>query len=308
MTPRMPVVKSGDEWQKRQKPQIRWDIIPAFSVHPSPPSFRTLVHKSEQQAFSTSLIVSLIAEITMSAQRSRQRLPISCEPCRVRKIRCPRDTPPCGTCVRRRVPPDQCVYRTRKLPQISSQRQLQQAHPPSQPPGNDLTSLDTHVQPSCHDPAREPNAALVSRIEKLEQLLHAKNQLQETALPPPSAPYLDPELVERRRPEEPATALATGTLIPSTSGHVRFLPVTSGWRIVHRAAQESSLLNPESTVTDTPSGSYPFGEHDTENRPNLLAKLPPAQYCDQLKDVYFQSFAPVSFLSPDIIRMAKSLP
>ncbi|KAL3471424.1 hypothetical protein BJX99DRAFT_266743 [Aspergillus californicus] len=210
----------------------------------------------------------------MSAQRPRQRLPVSCEPCRVRKIRCPRDTPPCGTCVRRHVAADQCVYSTRERAPISSQRQRNQSQ------GNDVASLDSHVRPSSHDPAAERSADLVNRIEKLEQLLHAKNQ-QDTAP--------DPELVERG-PEPPA---GTGTLISSTSGHVRFLPMTSGWRIVHRAAQEGSLLSPENTITDTPSGPYPFGEHDTENRPNLLAKLPPTNYCDQLKDVYFQSFAPL---------------
>ncbi|KAJ5964702.1 uncharacterized protein N7479_004578 [Penicillium vulpinum] len=46
-------------------------------------------------------------------------------------------------------------------------------------------------------------------------------------------------------------------------------------------------------MIDTPSGPYPFGEHDAENRPNLLAKLPPTEYCDQLKDLYFQSIAPL---------------
>ncbi|EKV05043.1 hypothetical protein PDIG_38710 [Penicillium digitatum PHI26] len=46
-------------------------------------------------------------------------------------------------------------------------------------------------------------------------------------------------------------------------------------------------------MIDTPSGPYPFGEHDTENRHNLLAKLPPTEYCNQLKDLYFQSIAPL---------------
>ncbi|KAJ5207248.1 hypothetical protein N7491_002121 [Penicillium cf. griseofulvum] len=39
------------------------------------------------------------------------------------------------------------------------------------------------------------------------------------------------------------------------------------------------------------------------DRPNLLAKLPPTEYCNQLKDLYFQSIAPVGFLTPDIIRV-----
>ncbi|KGO67301.1 Transcription factor, fungi [Penicillium expansum] len=46
-------------------------------------------------------------------------------------------------------------------------------------------------------------------------------------------------------------------------------------------------------MIDTPSGPYPFGEHDAENKHNLLAKLPPTEYCNQLKDLYFQSIAPL---------------
>lgn len=59
-------------------------------------------------------------------------------------------------------------------------------------------------------------------------------------------------------------------------------------------------------MIDTPSGPYPFGEHDAENRPNLLAKLPPTEYCNQLKDLYFHSIAPVGFLSTAIIRLTEN--
>ncbi|KAJ5623666.1 hypothetical protein N7490_012271, partial [Penicillium lividum] len=91
----------------------------------------------------------------------------------------------------------------------------------------------------------------------------------------------------------PPPKASAGILIPSTSGHVRFLPVTSSWRIIQRGSQDGTFPNQESAVTDTPIGPYHFGEHDTENQPNLLAKLPPAEYCDQLKDIYFRSFAPL---------------
>ncbi|KAJ5503037.1 hypothetical protein N7463_005911, partial [Penicillium fimorum] len=134
------------------------------------------------------------------------------------------------------------------------------------------------------------------RIEKLEQLLHAKEQQPESAPPPLHVPQLDSE-VEGRRRSEPTTLFVTGTLIPSASGHVRFLPVSSGRRIFNRVSQGGAFLSQESAMIDTPSGPYPFGEHDAENRPNLLAKLPPTEYCNQLKDLYFQSIAPVGLLT-----------
>jgi hypothetical protein len=241
------------------------------------------------------------ADITMSAH-SRRRLPISCEPCRVRKIRCPRDGPACGTCIRRRVPVEHCVYS--RQPQIPSRRQPQQSQSQSQaqPGGNRSLSPVAPLQPRHQGLTGEPNADLVARIEKLEQLLHAKNQEPETASPLPNAPQLDSD-VEVRQRSEPATAFATGTLIPSASGHVRFLPVTSGRRIFNRVSRDDPCLSQDSTMIDTPIGPYPFGEHDAENRPNLLAKLPPTEYCNQLKDLYFQSIAPVGSITPDIIRV-----
>ncbi|KAJ5617421.1 hypothetical protein N7537_002535, partial [Penicillium hordei] len=95
-----------------------------------------------------------------------------------------------------------------------------------------------------------------------------------------------------RQRSEPATAFATSTLIPSASGHVRSLPVTSGRRIFHRVSQEGPFSSQESAMIDTPNGPFPFGEHDVENRHNLLAKLPPTEYCNQLKDLYLKSIAP----------------
>ncbi|KAF9249531.1 transcriptional regulator family: Fungal Specific TF [Penicillium roqueforti] len=225
----------------------------------------------------------------MSAHHPRQRLPISCEPCRVRKIRCPRNGPACGTCIRRRVPLEQCVYSTRRKP---SQRQPQQSQPQARPLENRSSSPETTLQPHYQGLAGEPDADLVARIEKLEQLLHAKNQQPDTTPSSLNFPQLDSEVQETRR-LGPVTTFTTGTLIPSTSGHVRFLPFTSGRRVFSRATQESPFLSQESAMIDTPSGPYPFGEHDAENRPNLLAKLPPTEYCNQLKDLYFHSIAPL---------------
>ncbi|KAJ5701042.1 hypothetical protein N7488_008590 [Penicillium malachiteum] len=102
------------------------------------------------------------------------------------------------------------------------------------------------------------------------------------------------ENIHASRRTECPSALATGTLTPSASGHVRFLPITSSWRIVHRASQGGHLPGREGAVTaDMPGEPYSFGEHDTEKRSNLMALLPPTEYCDELKMIYFQSFAPL---------------
>ncbi|KAL4945601.1 hypothetical protein BDV06DRAFT_22109 [Aspergillus oleicola] len=228
----------------------------------------------------------------MSAHHPRRRLPISCEPCRARKIRCSRNKPPCDTCVRRRIPLEQCVYSCSRQPHISTQRQPQPCPPQPQSLENDLGLADVSVQPRFHDPAGDSSADLIARLQRLEQLLQVKNEVQDQAPPPPSVRGLGLELENSRR-SEPETALSTGALISSTSGHVRFLPNTCGWRIVHRASQEGSIPSQENPIADTPSGPYPFGENDTESRPNLLLRLPPTEYCDQLKDLYFQSFAPL---------------
>lgn len=259
--------------------------------------------QQSSEACSAYLTVSIDADITMSAQHPRRRLPISCEPCRIRKIRCSRDDPPCGTCIRRRVPSDQCIYTTRRQPQILPSRQPHRSQAQPRLLENGSVSSDAPVQPRNYGSAVEPNADLVARVERLEQLLQEKDQPQGAASPQLDMPQLNSALGGRRG-SEPATAFPTGTLIPSTSGHVRFVPFNSSWRIVHGASWEGPCPSQESAITDTPSGPYPFGEHDVENRPNLIAQLPPTEYCDQLKDGYFQSFAPVGFLSLDAIIVA----
>ncbi|PYH75706.1 hypothetical protein BO82DRAFT_396671 [Aspergillus uvarum CBS 121591] len=227
----------------------------------------------------------------MSAQRPRQRLPISCEPCRVRKIRCTRDSPPCATCVRRRISPAQCVYSTTKQPRRSPHR----AQPPSRPQQQSRQStIDPAVSQPQHDRSsgEGSNADLVARIEKLEEILNGEAQLQDTGHSCSTVPRASESEDAPLRSEFPP-AFATGTLIPSASGHVRFLPMTSSWRLVHRASQGACFPDRESAFSNTPSGPYPFGEHDIQSRSNLLALLPPREYCDKLKVVYFQSFAPV---------------
>ncbi|KAG5759588.1 hypothetical protein H9Q69_014254 [Fusarium xylarioides] len=77
---------------------------------------------------------------------SNRRMPLSCEPCRRRKIKCPRNNSrgrtPCDTCVRRGIPDNECIY----LRDQSSRRNAQM-------------------------PRHADNSALVARIDRLEELL-----------------------------------------------------------------------------------------------------------------------------------------
>ena len=45
-----------------------------------------------------------------SSRSTGKRLPISCQACRTRKIRCSRDGRPCQTCVRRGLGAEDCIY------------------------------------------------------------------------------------------------------------------------------------------------------------------------------------------------------
>ncbi|KAF2174190.1 hypothetical protein M409DRAFT_49053 [Zasmidium cellare ATCC 36951] len=97
----------------------------------------------------------------MSAPRAR-RLPVSCEPCRVRKIRCTRDAAPCSTCQRRGVA-DECRYAARP-----------------RPPRHDSNAYT--IAPISPLSSGASNAAsghgsieLADRVRKLEQLLQAQS-------------------------------------------------------------------------------------------------------------------------------------
>lgn len=182
----------------------------------------------------------------MSARNPRRRLPISREPCRIRKIRCSRDGPPCGTCLRRPIPPEKCAYSTKRKPQMSPRQQSQQSQSQVPPIERGSASLETAAPARCQYSAGESNADLVARINRLEQMIHATNQLQPTAAPLLNVPQLNSALEAQ---SEPATAFATGTLIQSTSGHVRFLPSSSSWRIFHHSSQEGSIPSQDNAMT-----------------------------------------------------------
>jgi hypothetical protein len=196
----------------------------------------------------------------MSAQRRQKRFPISCEPCRVRKIRCsrPRGPPPCETCVRRSLTSD-CIY---------ASRNEASPHPRPLLPPSPLSNRSAST-------VSQSEESLAARVAKLESMLQAQ-----------SAPV-------RVRPSSalPAcVARSKGSLIVSESGHVRFTPFE------HGQSSDGPLHTAQQTTAgsiDLSSGPFPFGRRQVAIR-DLLTDLPGRNHCTQLKDVYFASFAPVS--------------
>ncbi|KAK7413332.1 hypothetical protein QQX98_007775 [Neonectria punicea] len=209
---------------------------------------------------------------------TNRRMPLSYEPCRERKIRCPRNTNrgrgPCETCVRRGIPPSECVY-----------------------------LRDLHLSREHANPPQVDTSALISRLNKLEELLHSHvgvgAQLQTASesntrshLPSPeSSLQLDSQSSTIEGPSPTPTTSSLGTLIRSATGHERYEPSSSRWSSILRANPATSGLKGDLDGGD-PDKSFPLvvqslGIHE------LLGMLPPLSPCDELKSIFFGVYAPV---------------
>ncbi|KAH7092401.1 hypothetical protein FB567DRAFT_237088 [Paraphoma chrysanthemicola] len=193
----------------------------------------------------------------MSARNRQRRLPISCEPCRLRKIRCsrPRGPPPCETCIRRSLA-SECSYAGGHQTASPARPLL----PPS--PLSEQGVTDSHSL----------NEDLAERVAKLESLLRAQNG---SANNPSNVHYTLAPPVKK------------GSLAISTSGHVRFIPLQESDR------NRDSLHSPQQAAAcsiDLSSGPFPFGKRDVEIS-QFLNLLPVRSHCRQLVDVYLESFA-----------------
>jgi hypothetical protein len=227
---------------------------------------------------------------------TNRRLPISCEPCRARKIRCSRTRSPpgtCGSCLRRGIPPSQCIY----LRQINHQSQLN-PHPQNGP-----ASSNEGI-----------NEELLSRIRTLEELvsthMHSSPSRGPSALPTPMTPSTDPSQSHSNANEWPPVVQESsplvfppdppqmvGTLVTSKSGHVRYSPRTSQWDSVLDGSQVSVEARTSYEESCSPD-KFPFDLNPTARIDDFLMILPPISQCDELKSVFFQAFAPVRSFQP----------
>lgn len=210
-----------------------------------------------------------------------RRMPLSCEPCRERKIRCPRTSStssggPCATCVRRGVPADECVF----LRDVYSR----QASGPR-------TSGPVAV---AEENREATNSELLERIRKLESLVVGQansGTLQSLGeAPAASSPPLRGS--GGRHAGTPALSGACrGSLVKSASGHERYEPLSSKWSSVLANSPTEIGLSVDALKPD--SGSEFAFTMGTFQLDEILAILPAMSHCDKLKDVFMSVFAPV---------------
>jgi hypothetical protein len=204
-----------------------------------------------------------------SMHNSRQkRMPINCEPCRIRKIRCSRDGIPCGTCKRRGVPSANCVFAQRP-----SRDSLHSSSEPTMP----ISPVSV-----SRSPRRLPDEDLVARITRIERML-ANQQQQTQDLTIDFS--LSGDAISPNSATTEGVPGGQGALQISASGHVRFVPC---WPTTE-PDDDSSPDHFESLVS-------PFGTYYMTNglgTSDMLAMLPPSNLCARLKDIYFASFSPL---------------
>jgi hypothetical protein len=210
------------------------------------------------------------------------RQPISCEPCRYRKIKCSRTRPSCETC-RRRGCVDRCVYKGSR---------------DSEPPMSGSTS--------------NGNEELLSRISNLEKLLQKHtgtditngDGVTSSMLSPPTEfgqnSNLSPESLASESISHPyssnySPSQRIGVLTSTINGNIRYEPKSSQWTSV---LANTNLCRNTPSMEDLDEASstfgFPFTPSAVSSIDTLLALLPLMQQCDYLKDRYFTVFSPVS--------------
>jgi hypothetical protein len=216
------------------------------------------------------------------------RQPVSCEPCRQRKIKCSRTCPPCVTC-RRRGCTDICVYKKTR---------------------DDAPSIAT----------TGANEELLNRISNLEALLRkytgaqipnsaGDGQLTGPMLSPPmdfngpvepspvSGSFASESPSQMSYSSEPTAARRLGVLTTSQNGNVRYEAQSSQWTSVLANTGLSNMTSTLEDYEDSGVGSgFPFTSSPPPSVDELLALLPPTQQCGYLKDTYFAVFSPVSHI------------
>lgn len=224
---------------------------------------------------------------------SNKRVPLSCEPCRERKIRCHRTSPgicrTCDTCLRRGIPLEECIF-LRDLPR--SQRPINRR---LQRTSNANASQMTESQ------------RLYARIEKLESYLKASNPAAlDGATSTPRARHEDLSMLSTLPP-----TISPSPSIPNTDGQGRrsTSAATTGHQKIHRTASGHQTYEPFPSVFQScldgddaeisrldrsdSCRQFPFTT-TTSSLGDLLSVLPPLRHCDALKDLYMRVFGSVS--------------
>lgn len=211
------------------------------------------------------------------AHRSGRRMPISCEPCRTRKIRCPRSdnsNGPCASCIRRGLRPSQCVY-------------LRHSYDVAQ-----------HTPSSSN---ASSNEELLDRIRALEDLVQGQNSAEGTGRPiifqrnqTPTSPDIQAGSSSSVAPLSERTPPPAGVLRFFNGGYQRFEPHGSQWSSVLDPTRAPVAIHGLEASDANSTGDHPFDLGAGVNVEDLIAQLPPQKQCDELKNVFLNVFAPVS--------------
>ncbi|KAH8807275.1 putative Zn(II)2Cys6 transcription factor [Xylogone sp. PMI_703] len=189
------------------------------------------------------------------------RLPLSCENCRQRKIRCIRvgHRTPCDTCLRRGYA-STCRFRRE---------------------GDSVSTNEQHSE-------------LLNRIAALEDLIRQTADTRtrsDHGIPSPVSALGAASSSQGTEPSPPAS-ISSGRLIVSASQHVRYVP--------YKGMGDANLLDAMEEPVVSMTGGFPcFPNSVPFQRQELLYSLPPTKYCDELITIFFNVFSPLFHILHD---------
>ena len=229
------------------------------------------------------------------------RQPVSCEPCRRRKIRCSRTTPPCDTC-RRRGCLDSCIYLRYPQNTPSSIAATNTATTTQQELLDRIINLEESLKIHRENEARQPSAPYsTSSIDLFQQTIdsHAPSVPQQNfVLTPESATSSTVSL------DEIPSSSRKGVLVTSRLGYVKYERRSSQWASVlanTNMSEEVLSLGETESSEDVGYENFPFGGNQS-TRDQIFVILPPIQQCSQLKNTFFEVFSPVRSQSLNTTR------
>lgn len=212
-----------------------------------------------------------------------KRLPLSCENCRRRKIRCLGSGVPCDTCRKRGVA-STCQFK----------RDVEENVPPERHEKNhdillqrisDLESLLIQNIELTSTSNAQHDHALRSPVSRNDLPPHQNEPSENPLSTYTNGHYYDLSSVGSQRVE-------VGSIITSSSGHVRYVPYsTSHDPDVFHSLQNQSQMG-------LPSGAFLFTDTPTSTQ-SLIDMLPPFRHCDELLTIFLNVFSPLFHILHD---------
>lgn len=215
-----------------------------------------------------------------------KRLPLSCENCRQRKVRCLGSGVPCDTCQKRGVA-FSCQFKRDIVP--SRQGDLRSPENLHSVLLERISILETLLQQNIDLTSLSINAqqhhALHSPLSVDDPLPPPLEDLSQTTAPTSTqSRSLDHDLAG-------SEFRGTGEIVTSPTGHIRYISSNS--------TRQPGLLQlfQSSGQSESPSG-FPFFAEVT-SRESLLDMLPPSRQCDELVVIFLEVFSPLFHILHD---------